>query len=138
MKTSGAGGAAERTRERPRAPSARRRDLCKQRYENGLALAERYPRAHAHRRTHSGFVRRYGLRYSPDEILAVAAERRLLEEARYELVVLDDEDVLFLEGTLATALLEAERRVEIARARSVARLARVRATTTVLLVVRHL
>ena len=40
--------------------------------------------------------------HSPYEILAVRAERRLLEEAQYELVILDVVDVALLEGALAT------------------------------------
>jgi len=40
---------------------------------------------------------------SPDKVLAVGAERGLLEEPGYEAVILDIEDVLLLEGSLAKA-----------------------------------
>lgn len=42
----------------------------------------------------------------PDEVLAVATERRVLEEPRDELVVLDLADVLLLERALAHAGLQ--------------------------------
>lgn len=45
---------------------------------------------------------------APNEILAVAAKGRLLEKPRNELVVLDFEDVLLLEGSLARPEPEAQ------------------------------
>ena len=45
------------------------------------------------------------LTHSPDEVLAVAAERRLLEEARDEAVVVDLGDVLLLERAHSLARL---------------------------------
>lgn len=43
-------------------------------------------------------------RYSPNEILAVRAERGLLEEARDEAMILDIIDVLLLQRSLAAAV----------------------------------
>lgn len=44
------------------------------------------------------------LRYSPDKVLAVGAEGGLLEEARYEAVILDVVDVFLLQRTLPAAV----------------------------------
>lgn len=60
----------------------------------------------------------------------MTAERRLLEESRHEAVILDDVDILFLEGTLSSADLLGEHGVRIARPEGI--LARV-----VRIVVRH-
>lgn len=49
----------------------------------------------------------------PYKVLTVRTERRLLEEAWNELVVLHVVDVLLLQGPLAAADLEAELRVHI-------------------------
>ena len=43
---------------------------------------------------------------APDEVLAVAAEGGLLEEARYELVLLDLDDKLLAQSTTPRELLE--------------------------------
>jgi len=67
---------------------------------------------------------------SPYEVLAMAAEGRLLEEPRHEAVILDHVDIFLLEGSLSTAQLLGEGGVGIAGPEGV--LARV-----VLLIVRH-
>lgn len=46
---------------------------------------------------------------APNELLAVAAKGRLLEEARYELVVFDVEDVLLAERAASRKLLRLRR-----------------------------
>jgi hypothetical protein len=48
------------------------------------------------------------LRDSPDEILAVTAECRLLEEPRNEAMILDVVHVLLLQRSLAPAIAERE------------------------------
>ena len=49
----------------------------------------------------------------------MAAERRLLEKTRAKLVVLDDVDVLLLQRSLSTALLQTEYCIQIARSGTV-------------------
>jgi hypothetical protein len=48
----------------------------------------------------------FDISHSPDEVFAVAAERRLLEEARNEAMVLDVVDVLLLQRSFASAIAE--------------------------------
>ena len=72
----------------------------------------------------------------------MTAECRLLEEARNELVVLDDVNVLFLEGSFTSALFHAKNGVQIARARAFRRIgiviAMATSTTVRFFFVRHL
>lgn len=72
----------------------------------------------------------------------MTAECRLLEEARNELVVLDDVNVLFLESSFTSALFHAKNRVHIASARAFRRVGIVIAMATTTAVrfffVRHL
>ena len=59
--------------------------------------------------------------HSPDKVLAVAAERELLEEPRDELVILHLKHILLLERSLAAALPPSEGGVGIPRARALVR-----------------
>lgn len=68
--------------------------------------------------------------HSPYEVLAVAAEGGLLKEPRHKVVILNDVDILLLEGALPAPQLLAEGGVGVAGPEGI--LARV-----VFLIVRH-